>query len=957
MRTPQLDASPFVQPPHAVTEPTMGHMPTNPSNLSPHGRRRRCGDVAPSAVIVALLAMALMPALPALAGQTGELGGVVVDESAEPMPGVTVTLTSAQLIGGPRTDTTDVAGNFRFPNLDPGRYTIKLTSPGTVPFEETKITVGIDQRVDREYLLERAAAGADPQKVITVTATRPMVDVTAVSQGTRITPELTDRTATGRTYQDVALLAAGTVDGSVAPGNPSIHGGTPVSNVYLLDGLNITDPVTQTFSTNFNFDAIGELQILTGGLDAEYGNTTGGVLNIVTKSGGDEFSIDGSVYWAPTELQLLDAGDLDADGRPQLSNNSLNANISVGGPIIRRKLWFFLSGQYVDNTSTQGVSGSPFGDDFKLDPRRFNAFYGLGKLKWQLTPWQKFSLIIQGDPTWITNERQDPTVHPDAERQRFQGGVKIVTSSETTLSENLFWKSQVGYGADQLLIFPMSCDGDFDICARDAIPGHTNQATGTSTVNDTLLTDDRRFRLTAGSSLSYFLAGFLGDHEFKAGIEGAVTWNTVDNFVPGGQTFNDNGVDGANSSLTGAGDPFQVTVYDEPLNKLVSSNLFSLYVQDTWRPFKSLTIRPGIRFDSSRAYNDPEDGGLEVFNLNSVSPRIGAAWDPFGDAKTVVRGGYYLYNETGLLTVPSFVGRSLSSETREFNPATGEYDILVRREGGDDAVIFKPDMQAPNMHEFIFGVQRELFANAALAVDFTYRRRQNMFEDDEVNVIWNQRGDDAVGFHNNDPRFIFSVGTPDNAMGEYIGVDVVFEKRLSDNWQALATYTLSTLNGTAEDYITYTFDNSTQREFEYGALADDVRHKLRTTLSYDLPYGFQIGGTASYQSGRPLTKTFLNNFYGDFLDKRAPSGFDPKDVDNPDDDVEFRTPDTVFVDARVAWRLKELTTQDIWLMVDIFNLFNARPPTAFETRNLANFGQPLGRGAPLNAQVALRYAF
>ena len=85
-------------------------------------------------------------------------------------------------------------------------------------------------------------------------------------------------------------------------------GGPNSPAVYLLDGLNITDPVTQTFSTNFNFDAIGELEIITGGMDAEYGSTTGGVMNIVTKAGGDEFSLDGSVYWAPKELQLLDDG-------------------------------------------------------------------------------------------------------------------------------------------------------------------------------------------------------------------------------------------------------------------------------------------------------------------------------------------------------------------------------------------------------------------------------------------------------------------------------------------------------------------------------------------------------------------------------------------------------------------------------------------------------------------------
>ena len=898
------------------------------------------------------LAMAALTAMPARAAQTGELAGVVVDEAGDPLPGVRVIIQSPQMIGGTREVATGADGDFRFANLEPGGYTVTLSSPTKVGFVERDIYVGIDKHVDREYVMEQAAAAAVPgEKVIKVTATRPMVDTTRSAQGSSFTPEFTDRTVTSRSYQGVALFTPGVSGGAASPGNPAIHGGTPQSNLYLLDGLNITDPVTQTFSTNFNFDAIGELQVLTGGLDAEYGATTGGVLNIVTKSGGDEFELDGSVYWSPKELQLLDPGEIN-------DSNTITANLSVGGPIIKKKLWFFMSGQYVDSVTTTPSNGSIFGDSYQIPPQRFNAFYGLGKLKWQVTPWQKLSLLMQGDPTWITNERQDPTVHDAAERQRFQGGAQIVTTSETTLSESLFWKTQVGYGGSQLYVFPMQCDGDFADCALNSIPGHTNQGTGTSTVNDTALSDDRRYRLTAATSLSWFVQNLLGDHEIKLGLEAASTWNTTKSFAPGSRTFLDDGVTG--SDLTGAGNPYQVTIYDSPLDKTVTSNVASVYLQDTWRIFKTLTLRPGLRFDSSRGYNDAVDGGDEIFSFNNLSPRIGAAWDPIGDGKTVIRGGYFFYNETGLLTVPSFVGRGLASTTYSFNPATGQYDKFERSEGGDDAVSFKPGLRAPNMHEVTLGVQRELFDNAAISVDFTWRRRQNMFEDDETNVIWNERGDDAVGFRNGEQRFIFSVGTPEEAGGQYLGLDVSFEKRLSDNWQVLANYTLSKLEGVSDDYISYAFDNPTQREYEYGYLRDDQRHKLRATVSYDFPLGFQLGTTAIYESGRPLSKFFNNSFYGDFLDKRAPTGFDPKNVDDPDDDVEFRTPDIFVMNTRLAWRLKEITTQDIWLICDVSNIFNLRTSQsldAYEQRDVPTFGNTLSKRSPLNAELALRYVF
>jgi Carboxypeptidase regulatory-like domain/TonB dependent receptor/TonB-dependent Receptor Plug Domain len=902
-------------------------------------------------LISALAVASLLLAVPAHAAQTGELQGYIVDDSGLPVSGARVILTSPQMIGGEKTQISDAEGRFRFAELEPGDYTVTISHASFRGFSEENIAVAIGARVIRDYLLEPAQEVAtEGDEVIRVVATAPMVDVTRTTQGKSIRPEFTDRTRTTRDYQGVALFTPGTIDGAGASGNASIHGGTPASNLYLLDGLNITDPATSTFSTNFNFDAIGELQVLTGGLDAEYGSTTGGVYNIVTRSGGDEFTVDASIYWQPKELQLLDPGEVNDE-------SSVTANLSIGGPIIRKKLWFFVSGQYVDSRSqTQLPAGqdSIFPDVESIPPYSFNAFYGLAKLKWAVTPWQKLSVMLQGDPTWIANTTQDPSTHPDAEEQRFQGGAKMIGTSETTLSENLFWKTQLGYASDRIHAFPQSNDLD--------TPAHTNVETGTATVNSSSEDDDRRYRLQLQSDLSYFLEGFLGDHEFKGGVQGSLVWSERVLSATGGRSYSDNGIAQSGSSISGVGDPYQVTIYPDDYESLTTANSISAFVQDTWRPFRSLTIRPGLRFDSSRAYNDPDDGAEEIYNFNTLSPRVGVAWDPFGDAKTVLRGGYYMYQETGLLSVPSFVGRGWPSKTYEYNPATEKYDILVQESNADDANIYKPGMKAPIMHEFIAGVQREIMEDTAVSVDFTYRYRQNLFEDDESNVLWNEDGTQAIGYANGEANYVFSLGTPDDSMGQYIGVDIAFEKRLSDAWQFDAWYTLSRLEGTNEDRITYAMDNPKQRPYEYGYLADDVRHKARATLSYDLPFGFQVGGTAIYQSGRPYSKIFFNDFYQDYYDRRAPRGYDPKDLDDPDDDSELRLPSYFRLDARVAWRLKELTTQDIWLIADVRNLLNNRPTTGVENRNLpagspTAFGQPTSRDSPTQVELALRYMF
>lgn len=900
--------------------------------------------------LVAVVPVAAVVAAPAHAAQTGEINGYIVDDSGTPTVGASVTITSPQMLGEKKI-VTNGDGEFRFPLLDPGVYEVTVKFAKYRTYIQSGVVVGIDAKVSLDVILEPASPdGGNTKNEIKVRAAAPLVDTSKVARGTSIRPELTDKLATGRTYQDAALLAAGTVNGATASGNPSFHGGTPFSNQYLLDGINITDPTSNTFSSNFNFDAIAETQVITGGMDAEYGYSTGGVVNIVTKSGGDDFTVDGSVYWAPAQLQLLDPGETN-------NSNDTTINLAVGGPIIRKQLWFFLSGQYVSSTSQlpplgdeifPGVSGPP--------PRTFTAFYGMGKLKWQPLPWQKFTLVVQGDPTTIENEEQDPTRHPNAERSRFQGGVKVGATSETTLSDDLFWKTQLAYTGDALILRPASKDLD--------TPGRSNQGTGTNTINDTLILDDLRYRLQFQSSLSYFMNNFFGDHEWKAGVDASLTWNPQKETRTGGRSFIDNGIDAPGSSIDGIGDPFRVEIVHDVggLDKTTWGNVGSLYLQDAWKPVKNLTVRAGVRFDSSRLYQDALDGGGELYNFNVVSPRLGFAWDPMDNGKTVIRGGVFQYSEVGFLTLSNFVGRGLTIDVFEYNPLTEKYDIFVRQEGGANGVQFSDEMKAPTMREFTLGFQHEIFEDVAISADVMYRRKDNMFEDREINVQWNQAGDQATGYNNGKPEFIFFLDTPDEAFNQYVGLDLSLERAPVDGWSAQVSYTLSQLTGTVEDLVSYSLDNPRQRAFENGYLLNDVRHRAIAMLSYDLPLGFQVGAVMEYQSGRPFSKLFLNNFYGDFLDRRAARGFDPKDLNDPTDDVELRLPDTFSMDLRASWALKELTGQNIVLLADIFNVFNTRPVTSFESRDLpagspTQFGDPLTRGGPLNAQLALRYQF
>ena len=264
--------------------------------------------------LVGALAAFVLPSSALAVETTGSLKGVVQDSSGTPLPGITVTASSDKLIGGPRTVVTDDEGRFRFPALAVGTYSVKAEHEGFRTAEATTY-VGIGSEVPITFSLQLPTA----EETFVITDVRPVVDVEKTESGATYDDEFLSNIPSGRTYQGVTQFVAGVTGG----GNPNVHGETLYSNSYLLDGVNITDPVTHTFSTNFNFDAIEAIEVITGGYDAEYGQATGAIVNIVTKSGGNELTVDSSVYYSDYNF---------ASGGKKTNGNyfDANANVNVG---------------------------------------------------------------------------------------------------------------------------------------------------------------------------------------------------------------------------------------------------------------------------------------------------------------------------------------------------------------------------------------------------------------------------------------------------------------------------------------------------------------------------------------------------------------------------------------------------------------------------------------------------
>lgn len=365
----------------------------------------------------AICAVALV-ATPAVAQQqTGTLAGKVTTADGKPVANAKVSISGESNIGGEKDIQTDANGDFRFLRLLPGEYKVIIEAEGLEGLTTTlRVGIGKTARINAPL---KPAAG-EGVEVIEVAAEKLAVDTARVDVGSSFSAEFLQAVPSGRSYQSVTQFAPGVTGG----GNPNINGGSSASNAYLIDGVNTTDPTSNTFGLNFNFDAIEELQVLTGGFHPRYGNVTGGVVNVVTKSGGNDFEVDASAYYTGRLLQV-DSPDEELLPDDQKRNFwDLAANVNVGGPIIEDKLWFYISTEY-NYVVSQLPAGSPFlfpnaplpQDATALEaqqpPERvYQSFYWLAKLTAQLDRHNRITLLGIADPRRHRQHHPEPRLGP-----------------------------------------------------------------------------------------------------------------------------------------------------------------------------------------------------------------------------------------------------------------------------------------------------------------------------------------------------------------------------------------------------------------------------------------------------------------------------------------------------------------------------------------------------------------
>ena len=333
----------------------------------------------------------------AFAQVDGRIEGTVTAEDGSVLPGATVKATSPAMIGE-RVATSDDQGAFRFVNLPPGLYEVSSVLEGFGTVQNKDVKVGIDQTVRLTFNMKPAFAGE-----IEVTGEQPAIDVTNATTGVSVSAADVGKIPLPRDFYSVAQLTTGS--GRDAVGT-TFYGSTGAENAYNIEGLNITGGRYGTESKALNFDFIQEVEVKTGGLTAEYGRLTGGLVNAITKSGSNDFQgsvfgfyEDGSSNSTEDELTSTAAsiGTLDTN---------YDLGFSLGGALVQDKLWYFAAYTRKERSDEHDITasiatipgqaapppeGSVFGNDITTD------LYS-GKLTWAMTTNHNLAFSIVGDP-------------------------------------------------------------------------------------------------------------------------------------------------------------------------------------------------------------------------------------------------------------------------------------------------------------------------------------------------------------------------------------------------------------------------------------------------------------------------------------------------------------------------------------------------------------------------------
>lgn len=802
----------------------------------------------------AALAVTLPLGLSHAASSDGSLVGRITASDKTPVEGLEVTVRNPET-GFSRTVRADAEGMYRFPHLPVGKYIVEGSRNGSSLGKLTEITVGLGAATTADVTVN---LGNVEEVFVVGSRVVQAVDVKSTESATNITREELTRLPVERDALSVAMLAPGLTKGDPDLGGVSFGGSSIAENTVYINGLNVTDFYRRIGFSEVPYAFYKEFQVKTGGYSVEFGRTTGGVINAVTRSGTNDFDVGTEINWEPNFLQAKGDNHYTAGGSPYIISSHddydrTSATVYASGPIVKDKLFFFALYEARDYRPTSTNDTGTRLDNGKSD----DGFWG-GKIDWQINDKNLLELFGFSDEDDLVTKSYgfdlDSGDKGEYRNTSFNesGGTSWALTYTTYLTDTFTAKALYGQNNRRAALYSLNdvdCNRIRDL--RDDDGQGDIGCTSTSSVS-------RRKDEREAARLDFEWS--LADHQLRFGLDHETNTSNHSQFYPGPDRLLYEirtaavGATLPNGGVVPVGAQGYVRTRRNEVNGEFETLNSAYYLEDNWSVTPDLVLNGGLRVEAFD--NKNSDGDTYIKMDNMIAPRFGFSWDVRGDSRSKLFGnaGRYFLPVANVINIKQAGGfldeRTFYAfqgfEDFEYNGQTYQRPILGAQLGpvddsqGDGTVgdlrgEVDKDMDPVYQDELILGFQSMIDDKWSWGVRGIYRKLHNAIDDMEISSNGIMCGGEPgyVGWVMGNPGKTLTVYTDTDCDGEndaYVNIDtskagwalydddgnyvgdhgyatpkrdykaleLVIDRAWDDKWSLNASYTLSFSKGNAE---------------------------------------------------------------------------------------------------------------------------------------------------------------
>ena len=839
----------------------------------------------------------------------GTLEGTVLDAQRAIVPGATVSATNIAQAVTVET-VADSAGAFRFPALASGYYDVTAKRAGfhSYKFEGVEVLLGQEKRL--AFVLEIAGVSEE----VRVSASSPLVDTRQSARGFSLRQDAIDVLPKGRDFTSLVSQAPG-ANQEPKLGGISIDGSSASENRFVINGIETTNLFSGVSGHNVLPEFVDEIQVKSSGYTAEYGGSTGGVINVVTKSGTNAWkgevltNIEGHTLEGGRRRALRLVPDDDERAEyvtyPEDAYTRIEPGGSIGGPIKRDRAWLFAAYQPALTRTERTVTFTFDGSTATKAASEVSHFFNVSQTA-QLQPSLRTRAVVDWSPTSVDGVL--PTLNGATYPQgnfdilEYRQNFTASASADWVASSRWYVGARAGYftsnrTTDNVVEEPLFVFGRTNRDLLD-VPEPLQQDVGFRTdISNEVSNVDRLSRVNAQIDATLF-GRLAGPHTLKGGLQldrrsndvnkgssANVVFLTWDAPVPASQR-------GTYGSYRVFSNPVAPKRGEITLGS-VSDTTIGLFVQDAWTVSDRLTIHLGLRTENETVpfYTSVGPSGsvppIHFSMLDKLAPRAGAAWDVAGDGRWKVHGSWGVFYDTFKLAMPQLAFGGTQSKNYFFKLETYDWPHLLDSpdcppecpggqarppvQFGASFENIDPGLDPMRTEELTVGVEHQLTARLAVSARFVHKQIDKAVEDigsvdtagNPVYVIGNP------GYGHATEAFA-GVAYP-KAVRDYDAVELVARRRLERNWALTASYVWSRLhgnysglsqsdeNGRTDPNVGITFDDALglfddDGQVIDGPLATDRPHQAKAQVVYTAPFGVNVGVFQMVASGLPVTR-------------------------------------------------------------------------------------------------------